>query len=232
GTVGAVVVVTSDKCYRPTSSLAAHREDDAMGGTDPYSASKACAELLVSSYRASFFSGGPLVATVRAGNVIGGGDWAAHRLVPDAMRALESRTELEVRYPDAVRPWQHVLEPLRGYLWVAEAAYRCQLKVTSLNFGPALGAERSVRWLLSYLRRASDGRLRWREGSPNVPETPTLRLDASLAERQLGWRPWLATEKALDLTYAWYSGSGAALARTLNNISFYEALNDCALPLL
>lgn len=206
----ATVVVTSDKCYENREWVWPYRETDPVGGHDPYSASKGCAELVVSSYRRSFFGSGektPMgLASARAGNVIGGGDWAARRIVPDFVRAALNGDRLHLRSPDAVRPWQHVLEPLSGYLCLAERL--CQDPDTyseAWNFGPADDEAKPVAWLVERLGAA------W--GTPvavsfgrdeQVHESRILRLDCSKARSRLGWRPRLTLERALSWTAEWY----------------------------
>jgi CDP-glucose 4,6-dehydratase len=153
--VQAVVVVTSDKCYENREWVWGYRENEPMGGHDPYSSSKGCAELVTSAYRRSFFDGGrgARVASARAGNVVGGGDWAADRLIPDMIRSVRAGAETAIRYPDAVRPWQHVLEPLSGYLALAErlCSEDGERFADSWNFGPASEAERTVGELMDRL---------------------------------------------------------------------------------
>jgi CDP-glucose 4,6-dehydratase len=208
--VRAVVVVTSDKCYEnPGQHSRRFVEDDPLGGTDPYSNSKACAELLVSAYRRSFFSAqhSPRLATARAGNVIGGGDWGEDRLVPDAVRAVDSGTPLEVRNPHAVRPWQHLLSPLSGYLRLAEAlsSHDGPEVARAWNFGPPADDARPVSWVVQRLAQLWDGELAWElDQRPNPPEAGHLELDSSAAERLLGWRPAGRLEHALELVVQWH----------------------------
>ncbi len=219
--VRAVVVVTSDKCYEnpgepspgePSPGEPSRRfvEDDPLGGSDPYSSSKACAELIASAYRRSFFSevDSPRVATARAGNVLGGGDWGEDRLVPDTVRAVETGQALRVRNPDAVRPWQHVLSPLGGYLRLAEALWRggpAPSVARAWNFGPAPGDARPVGWIVERLAELWDGELSWRlDGDANPPEAGHLELDPSAAERLLGWRPACPLGDALEQVVAWH----------------------------
>ena len=209
--VEAVVVVTSDKCYEPRAGGPAFREDDPLGGPDPYSASKAGAELVTAAYRHSFFTGGgPRVATARAGNVIGGGDWAEDRLLPDAMRALGRGEPVRVRNPAAVRPWQHVLEPLGGYLMLAERLCAGDDATGSWNFGPREEDAVSVATLVELVLGFCDGG-RWEaapeSGAPH--EAPVLRLDATRARARLGWRPALTLKEAAGLTVAWYRAAAA-----------------------
>ena len=206
--VGAVVVVTSDKCYenRPGETRA-FVEGDPLGGADPYSSSKACAELVASAYRSSFFAGegAPRVATARAGNVIGGGDWGEDRLLADAVRAVERGTPLRVRNPDAVRPWQHVLNPLAGYLRVAEALWRDDNAARAWNFGPRADDVRSVGDVVRRLAELWDGALAWElDDERNPPEAGYLALDSGAAERELGWRGAWDLERALQSIVAWH----------------------------
>lgn len=237
----ALVVVTSDKCYDPRDGGAPHREDDPMGGHDIYSMSKGVAELVVTSYRRCFFSGedtsvlGVAVASARAGNVIGGGDWAVDRIVPDAVRALEAGRPIPVRNPAFVRPWQHVLEPLGGYLLLGArlsgvGAQAAQSYCEAWNFGPHGDNERTVRALVEGLISAW-GAGTW-EPTPQVPgvhETPVLRLDAGKAWARLGWSPRWGFDETIARTAAWYrsrraNGSPAALrALSLRQIDEYVA---------
>lgn len=221
-----IVVVTSDKCYRPAER--AHSEDDPLGGGDPYSASKAGAELVTDAYRQSFFTtAGPGLAAVRAGNVIGGGDWARDRLVPDLMRAALEGTTAVVRNPDYVRPWQHVLGPLGGYLVLAERLSRDRALATAWNFGPAEEA-RPVRWLVDALiaRWPTAISTRFGDGEGGGREAAALRLDSSRARDRLGWRPAWSLERALDATVEWYRAFAAGedvRSLALEQIAQYEA---------
>lgn len=205
--VRAAVIVTSDKCYENREWVWGYRETEAMGGFDPYSSSKGCAEIVTAAYRASYFDGGrgPAVASARAGNVIGGGDWAVDRLVPDAMRAFERDERLVVRNPAAVRPWQHVLEPLSGYLLLAEALAEGKPVATGWNFGADDGQSRPVSWVADRLVALWGGRAAWAHDARHQPhEAMTLRLDSSKARHELGWRPALSLDTALEWTVAWY----------------------------
>lgn len=224
----ALVVVTSDKCYRPPLPGRGYREDDPLGGDDPYSASKAGAEIAVHSWRKSFFSGAAdaLVATVRAGNVIGGGDWATDRLVPDAVRAFEQSRAVRLRHPGATRPWQHVLEPLCGYLMLAERLHDGDRPAArAWNFGPAPGDARPVSWLVEQLVRRWGEGARWeKDGGEQPAEAAELALDSSLAQSRLGWRPALPLEEALDWVTDWYRRRAAQGARalTLEQVARYQ----------
>jgi CDP-glucose 4,6-dehydratase len=207
GDVRAVVIVTSDKCYE-NSGTEPRRfvESDALGGEDPYSSSKACAELVTAAYRSSYFSGSDSarVATARAGNVIGGGDWGEDRLLADIVRAISSGEPVRVRNPQAVRPWQHVLNPLSGYLRLAEELWRAPDAARAWNFGPRDGDARTVGWIVERLVELSHGRLRWElDDAPNPPEAGHLALDSSAAERELGWRAVWDLEEALQRIVEW-----------------------------
>lgn len=227
--VRAVVLATTDKCYRNRGDGRAYRESDELGGDDPYSASKACAELAAHAYRRSFLdTGRALAATVRAGNVIGGGDWAEDRLVPDALRAFAAGRPLEVRNPDAVRPWQHVLDPLRGYLALAERLHAGERPAaTAWNFGPDEGDARPVSWLVDQLADRLGAKAAWRHDAGEHPhEAAELALDSGKARAGLGWRPRLPIAEALDWVVDWHkaaSAPGSARAATLDQIARYEA---------
>ena len=206
-TVRAVVVVTTDKCYaNPAGSRRRFVETDPLGGSDPYSSSKAYAELVVEAYRASVFAdrGGARVATARAGNVIGGGDWAVDRIVPDAVRAVEAHSELRVRSPAAVRPWQHVVSPLAGYLALCERLVAGEPVDRAWNLGPPAHEERTVGWVVERMAALWSGELRWRAEGDAAGEAAHLALDSSAAERALGWRPACSLEDALGLVVEWH----------------------------
>lgn len=211
--VQAVLVVTSDKCYEnPGDSSRRFRESDPLGGEDPYSSSKACAELVSAAYRRSFFGGesAPQLATARAGNVIGGGDWGEDRLLPDAVRALEAGRALLVRNPHAVRPWQHVLSPLGGYLLLAQALCDGAEASRAWNFGPRPGDAMPVEWIVGRLSELWKGELRWEiDERANPPEAVRLELDSGDSERELGWRPPLDLEQALELFVDWQAARQA-----------------------
>ncbi len=205
--VRVLVNATTDKVYAGHFGAAGYRETDPLGGHDPYSSSKACAELVSDCYRKSFFNAPDStvrIATARAGNVIGGGDWAEDRLVPDLVRAAISRQALKVRNPDAVRPWQHVLEPLSGYLRLGQCLWRDSSFVGAWNFGPGPASEISVRQLTRQLGS------HWRalhieaDDAPHPHEATTLRLDASKAATQLAWQPIWNIQTTLARTAAWY----------------------------
>jgi CDP-glucose 4,6-dehydratase len=206
----AVVVVTSDKCYENSSEGSPRFvEEDPLGGADPYSSSKACAELVTSAYRRSYFyqPSSPQLATARAGNVLGGGDWGEDRLVPDSVRAVHSGQPLKLRNPHAVRPWQHVLSPLAGYLRLAQAlALGPQREAArAWNFGPPAEDARAASWIVERLAELWDGELVWQlDHAVNPPEAGHLALDSSAAERLLGWRPACGLEDALKLVVEWH----------------------------
>ena len=237
---GAVVVVTSDKCYENLEADHAYVEGDALGGWDVYSASKACAELVCDAYRRSFFAAapqGPALATARAGNVIGGGDWGEDRIVPDCVRALTAGEAVEVRNPGAVRPWQHVLEPLSGYLWLGAVLSRDERAgvdqtapaANAWNFGPAPDDLLTVAAVVErFLMSWGAGEWRPAPGASGQPhEAGFLSLDAAKAARELGWRPVWDVEKAVDATVDWYrswreaTGAADLLKRTRKDVATY-----------
>ncbi len=210
--VKAVVNVTSDKCYENREWVWGYRESEAMGGHDPYSNSKGCAELVTAAYRNSYFHSdkykehGIAVATGRAGNVIGGGDWAEDRLIPDIMRAITQGKPVNIRNPDAIRPWQHVLEPLSGYLLLAQklheegAAY-----AEGWNFGPDDEDAQPVQWIVEKLTKAWDERASWVLDGGNHPhEAHYLKLDCSKAKARLDWHPKWHLEDSLGAITDWY----------------------------
>lgn len=206
--VKAAVCITTDKCYENREWLWGYRENDPLGGYDPYSASKAGAELVIASYRQSWFQqGGPLVASGRAGNVIGGGDWALDRLVPDAYRAVAAGQTLEIRSPGATRPWQHVLESLNGYLHLAAGLLQGRRELASaFNFGPGPDSNCSVAHLLNTLQ-AHWPELQWDcpvAGEPRVHEANFLYLDSAKARQMLGWQPRWDLSQTLAQTAGWY----------------------------
>lgn len=231
-TVRVIINVTSDKCYENRERAQGYREDEAMGGSDPYSSSKGCSELVTAAYRRSFFSGQrePIaVASARAGNVVGGGDWAADRLVPDLFRAIKNGNELVVRHPSAVRPWQYVLEPLCGYLMLAQAMWRQPAEFADAwNFGPRDEDAWPVARVLEALIRCWGSAVRWSVASGAHPhEAHFLKLDCSKARTRLGWQPRITLEAALDRTAAWHRAylAGADMrATSLEQIASYERL--------
>lgn len=226
--VDAVVVVTTDKCYENREWVWPYREPEAMGGHDPYSSSKGCAELVTSAYRRSFLSAaGVHVATARAGNVVGGGDWAPDRLVPDLLRAADAGASTPIRSPRAIRPWQHVLEPLAGYLALAEQLVERGAAVADAwNFGPAEDDARPVAWIADRIAAGVPGAA-WHvvhEAQPH--EAHVLRLDSSKARAALGWRAQWTLDVALDRTIGWHlawRADGDMTAVSLAQIAEYEA---------
>lgn len=232
--VSAVLVVTTDKCYENRNWYWGYREIDALGGHDPYSNSKACAELVVSAYRSSFFgagsrnTGAAALASARAGNVIGGGDWAHDRLVPDIVRSFAEGTVLKIRNPQAIRPWQHVLEPLRGYLMLAQKLHEVGTAFASgWNFGPDPNDVQSVLWIVEQIASTWGSPVAWEIGEGEHPhEAQILQLDCSKAAQQLGWRPVLRLSEALSMTIEWYQhflSGKSAREKCLEQISAYCA---------
>lgn len=207
GTVKAVLNVTTDKCYANREWVWGYREDDTLGGHDPYSSSKACAEIVSDAYRRSFFkSAGISVATARAGNVIGGGDWALDRLVPDTLRSLEKNNTVLIRNPHAIRPWQHVLEPLSGYLVLTERLYQLgDANAEAWNFGPNIEDARSVQWLVEKLCTSWGSHGQWHIQDGDHPhEASHLSLDISKARERLKWMPQWSIERAIEQTIFWH----------------------------
>jgi CDP-glucose 4,6-dehydratase len=206
--VKVIVNVTSDKCYENQESNQGYTEKDSLGGYDPYSNSKACAELVTAAYRNSFLNAAHIgVATARAGNVIGGGDWVRGRLVPDIMRAHFQAETLLLRYPNAVRPWQHVLNPLAGYLRLAEKLYAEPAEFSGAwNFGPEEQDAKTVNWIYDYLTSVWQKKLSIIHEAPDLKrhETSYLKLDSSKAKKNLQWQPHWHLEKALHETAKWY----------------------------
>lgn len=210
--IRAVVIVTSDKCYENREWVWGYRESDSLGGFDPYSSSKGCAELLTAAFRNSYFPSaryaehGVAIATVRAGNIIGGGDWASDRLIPDCVRAIEAGVPIRVRNPDAVRPWQHVLEPLAGYLTLAERLCTDGPNVSEAwNFGPSDEDAHTVRWLVEQLLEICGDVVSWElESLPQPHEANYLKLDCSKARTRLSWQPRWPLGTALAKTGEWH----------------------------
>jgi CDP-glucose 4,6-dehydratase len=204
----AAVIVTSDKCYQNVGEVSGYRESDPLGGHDPYSSSKACAEIVVDAYRRSFFAHGvgPAIATVRAGNVVGGGDWGADRLVPDAMRAFFAARTLRLRNPRAIRPWQYVLDPIVAYLLVAERlAESGRAFAEAWNFGPPADERISVAQLADAMIRLWGVGAGWAPDTGEHPaETAMLTLDCAKARTLLNWRPLFDLDDTLKFTVDWY----------------------------
>ncbi len=226
--VKAVINVTTDKCYENREWVWPYRENEAMGGFDPYSSSKACSELVTAAYRRSFLEpAGIHLASARAGNVIGGGDWADDRLVPDFLRALDAGQTLAIRSPQATRPWQHVLEPLSGYLVLAEKLFSgSQGYADAWNFGPEEADARPVQWIVEYLCGQVPGAAWQCDASPQPHEANMLKLDSSKARACLGWRPRWRLQTALGMTLAWHRAwkQGADMAAaSVQQIHEYEA---------
>lgn len=233
--VRAVVCITTDKCYQNQEWVWPYRETDPLGGYDPYASSKACAEIVSAAYRSSFFTADRLrdhrvaLATARAGNVIGGGDWSEDRLIPDLIRGFQAKQPVLIRRPKSIRPWQHVLEPLHGYILLAEQllAGRAQF-ASSFNFGPSDEATWPVERIATAIAEM------WGEGASwvhdtdfSVHEDHFLRLDASKAHAELGWQSRLRIEAALQWTLAWYRAweQGADMRQqTQKQIDAYEEL--------
>jgi CDP-glucose 4,6-dehydratase len=213
--VRSVVIVTTDKCYENREWEWGYRENEAMGGYDPYSSSKGCAELVTAAYRKSFFNPstysthGVAIASARAGNVIGGGDWAADRLIPDIMRAITKGETVNIRNPHAIRPWQHVLEPLSGYLVLAEGLYSEGIRhAEAWNFGPNDSDAQPVQAIVERLTAQWGDDARWQlDGGDHPHEATYLKLDCSKARSRLGWRPRWSLDRALDEIVAWYKAA-------------------------
>ena len=225
--VKAVLNITTDKCYENNEWLWGYRENDPMGGYDPYSSSKGCAELVSSAYRRSFLAdAGVAMATARTGNVIGGGDWAQDRLIPDFFCAMDAGKTLSIRSPESIRPWQHVLEPLSGYLRLTESLYtHGESFAEGWNFGPSDEDAHSVRWIVERLaERRQD--VKWQcDDSKQQHEAHYLKLDSSKARMRLNWQAkWrlqLALEKTLEWHQAWKTGNDMRTV-SLEQISQYQ----------
>ena len=207
--VKTILVITTDKCYLNKESIWGYRETDALGGHDPYSASKACAEFISASYSQSYFSNhGVSLATARAGNVIGGGDWGKDRLIVDIINSVNNNTLIDLRYPQAVRPWQYVLDPLRGYLTLLEAMWENPEPFSEAwNFGPDSGGEMTVLEITQSLYQLWDKEYRFNNTPENSHphETTQLRLDATKAKRYLNWNTRYSVPRTLESIHKWYS---------------------------
>jgi len=233
--VKAVVNVTSDKCYENREWVWGYREDDAVGGYDPYSNSKGCAELVTAAYRSSFFNPvdyeqhGVAIASARAGNVIGGGDWARDRLIPDFIRAILEGETVVIRSPNAIRPWQHVLEPLSGYLVLAERLYaQGNHFAGAWNFGPSEGDAKSVYWIINQLVTHWDSKASFKldARAANMHEAHFLQLDCSKAEMILDWKPKWDASETIKRVCSWYKAylNGQDIKTfTLDEIQQYQA---------
>jgi len=230
-----VLNITTDKCYENREWAWGYRENEAMGGYDPYSSSKGCAELVTAAYRTSFFNPidysehGIAVATARAGNVIGGGDWATDRLIPDIIKSFSLGSPVLIRSPHAIRPWQHVLEPLRGYLQLSEKLYTDGPRYAEAwNFGPNDADTKSVSWIVAHLVELWGGEANWTiDKEPHPHEAHFLKLDISKARSQLSWEPKLSLTQALDYIVEWNKEVGkgqCAHELTLRQIQRYMEL--------
>jgi CDP-glucose 4,6-dehydratase len=227
GCVRGVVCVTSDKCYENREWLWPYRESDPMGGHDPYSSSKGAAELVISAYRRSFFRAGARIASMRAGNVIGGGDWATDRLVPDVIRALLAGQPPQIRNPESIRPWQHVLEALSGYLLIGQGLLEGRDTFASAwNFGPSDDDTQAVGWVVEQMLAAWPENIRWEQpGGIEPHEAVLLKLDSSKARTELGWRPRLRLKEALGKVVDWHTAVAAgedAREVSLRQLEQYE----------
>ena len=233
--VRAVVSVTTDKCYENKEWLWGYRETDALGGYDPYSSSKACAEIVSAAFRQSYFHPTKMaehrvgIATGRAGNVIGGGDWSLDRLIPDLVRGFLAGEPVRIRRPQSIRPWQHVLEPLHGYLRLAEQLLTGDPKfATAYNFGPSDDGAQPVEWIAKKMTGFWGDGARWiLDPDPGVHEAGYLKLDASRARAELDWRPRIQLETALKWLVEWYrawQGGADMQAVTLAQIARYTSL--------
>ncbi|MFT0849974.1 CDP-glucose 4,6-dehydratase [Achromobacter sp. F4_2707] len=204
--VRVAVIVTTDKVYRPKENTYPYRETDTLGGYDPYSASKAASEIVIDSYRQAFLSKQDIaIASARAGNVIGGGDWSADRLIPDAVRAWQANTPLQIRQPESIRPWQHVLEPLHGYLCLAQQLWEGTANAHAYNLGPLPHEAATVRQVITLARAAyGKGETYWGNDNNGMPEAGWLALETALARQTLGVTPRWTLEAAVTRTLDWY----------------------------
>jgi CDP-glucose 4,6-dehydratase len=209
----AAVLITTDKCYENREWLYGYREEDPLGGYDPYSSSKAAAEIAIAAWRRSFFNNHPVkIASARAGNVIGGGDWAKHRIVPDCIRALQKNQSILVRNPDSTRPWQHVLEPLSGYLrlaaCLAQPATGNRQLASAFNFGPAHESNRTVKELVTEVLKYWPGKWKDKSDAKAAHEAKLLQLGTDKASALLGWSPVWNFSSAIEFTMHWYRRAG------------------------
>lgn len=232
--IGAVVNVTSDKCYQNNEWHWGYRETEPMGGYDPYSSSKGCAELVTSAYLNSFYKNSKCgLASGRAGNVIGGGDWARDRLIPDIARSISENTPVTIRNPHSIRPWQHVLEPLSGYLVLAQKLYENPKQYSEgFNFGPRDYDSKEVGWLVERVMKLwpNTAGFKIEKSEKNPHEAQYLKLDCSKAKFILDWEPVLTLDQSLRLTADWYRGyytkEKSALDLTINQINEYSKLRE------
>jgi CDP-glucose 4,6-dehydratase len=230
--IGAVVNITSDKCYQNNEWHWGYRENEPMGGYDPYSSSKGCSELVTSAYLNSFYKKSKCgLASARAGNVIGGGDWAKDRLIPDIARSISGKNQVVIRNPHSIRPWQHVLEPLSGYLVLAQKLYENPSQYSeAFNFGPRESDAHEVSWIVQKMMNLWPNSSGFKiENSENNPhEAKYLKLDCSKSKAVLNWEPVLSLEKSLSLTTDWfrqyYSKEATAYELTINQIKEYSKL--------
>jgi len=228
----AVINVTTDKCYENREWVWGYRENEPMGGYDPYSSSKGCAELVTAAYRNSFFQHSVAVATARAGNVIGGGDWATDRLIPDCINALLAGEPIRIRNPHAIRPWQHVLEPLSGYMALAQRLYESGADFAEgWNFGPADDDAKPVEWIVARMCELWSNGARYEIDAGDHPhEAHYLKLDCSKARMRLGWQPRWNLERTLQGIIEWvtvYRNGGDLRQICLKQIENYERTNFC-----
>jgi CDP-glucose 4,6-dehydratase len=232
-----VVIVTSDKCYENQEWVWGYRESEPMGGFDPYSNSKGCAELVSAAFRSSFFNSnnytqhGVAIATARAGNVIGGGDWAHDRLIPDILAAFEETRIVNIRNPNAIRPWQHVMEPLRGYLTLAERLFEHGPDFgEAWNFGPSEADAKPVGWIVEQIAALWGADDQWQIDSGEHPhEAHYLKLDISKARNRLDWHPTLRLQEALEFIVEWSKRrqTGANMRQTtLAQLQAYQTLTN------
>ena len=230
----AAVLVTTDKCYENREWLYGYREEDPLGGHDPYSSSKAAAEIAIAAWRRSFFQNHPVkIASARAGNVIGGGDWAKDRIVPDCIRALQKKQTITVRNPNSTRPWQHVLDPLSGYLWLAakltESATNTAQRASAFNFGPAHESSRTVGELADEVLKHWPGRWENKSVAGAVHEARLLQLATDKAHALLGWSPAWNFSNAIKHTIEWYRQEQENPGQTaVNKMTSAQISNYCA----
>lgn len=230
--VKSAVMITSDKCYENVEKSEGYKETEPMGGRDPYSSSKGAAELLISSYRRSYFSGinqsnKVSIASARAGNVIGGGDWAENRLIPDIINAIDNEIKINIRNPKSIRPWQHVIEPLAGYIILAESLYNQGSNFAEgWNFGPNLENNKPVEWILEYIKNKLQLEEFWNIDNLDYPhEASYLKLDSRKANKRLEWSPKWTLESAIDKVLEWnnsYKQGMDPKEISLNQISEYS----------